>query len=96
MDNYLFELLFMLLALILVVALAWLVLKGIKRFHTAHGDSSNINLSLTLPVGTRERIVVLSYRESEYLVGITPGGMRLLDKLPKHDGINTSDTGLLR
>jgi flagellar biogenesis protein FliO len=85
MDNYLQELLFMLLALIFVVATAWFVLKGFKRFHTAHGDGSRMKLSLSLPVGTRERIIVLTYREVEYLVGITAGGMRLLDKLPKSE-----------
>jgi flagellar protein FliO/FliZ len=92
MDNYLLELLFMLLALIFVVAAAWLVLKGLKRFHTAHGDGAHIKLALSLPVGTRERIVVVTYRESEYLVGITPGGMRLLDKLPEREASDKLDT----
>jgi flagellar biogenesis protein FliO len=90
MDNYLLELLFMLMALILVVVMAWFLLKGIKLFHTEHGDGNKMKLSLSLPVGTRERIIVLTYRESEYLVGITAGGMRLLDKLPKHDEPKTS------
>jgi flagellar protein FliO/FliZ len=90
MDNYLLELLFMILALILVVAMAWFVLKGIKRFHSAHGDGSKLKLSLSLPVGAREQIIVMTYRENEYLVGITPGGMRLLDKLPINDDANRS------
>jgi flagellar biogenesis protein FliO len=85
MDNFLLELFFMLLALIFVVTIAWFILKGFKRFHIAQGDGNRLALSLTLPVGTRERVVVLSYRESEYLVGITPGGMHLLDKLPKSE-----------
>ncbi|MCG7929008.1 MAG: flagellar biosynthetic protein FliO [Candidatus Thiodiazotropha weberae] len=81
MENYAQELLFTLMALILVVALAWLFLKALKGFHVKQSGSNRINLLLTLPVGSRERVVVVAYRQHEYLVGITAGGMTLLDKM---------------
>jgi flagellar biogenesis protein FliO len=82
MNNYTQELLFTLMALILVIALAWLLLKALKGFHIKQSGANRINLLLTLPVGSRERVVVVSYREYEYLVGIIAGGMTLLDKRP--------------
>jgi flagellar protein FliO/FliZ len=92
MENYLQELLFMLLALIFVVALAWFLLKGLKHFHATHGASGNrMRLTLSLPLGTRERMVVVTYREHEYLVGITPGGMHLIDKLPQSEVAESTD-----
>ena len=69
-------------ALVLVVAMAWLLIKALKGFQTRQGQGNRIKLLLTLPVGSRERLVVVAYRECEYLVGITPGGISLLDKLP--------------
>jgi flagellar biogenesis protein FliO len=89
MNNYIQELLFMLLALILVVGIALLVLKALKGIHTKQGDGARIDLLLTLPVGTRERVVVITYRDNEYLVGITAGGMSLLDKMPKPEPVDT-------
>jgi flagellar protein FliO/FliZ len=82
MNSYLQELLFVILALIFVVVMAWLLLKGLKGFHSQYGDGTRIKLLLTLPVGTRERLVVVNYRGQEYLLGITPGGVNLVDKLP--------------
>ncbi|MCG8066405.1 MAG: flagellar biosynthetic protein FliO [Candidatus Thiodiazotropha taylori] len=82
MENYAQELLYTLMALIFVIALAWIFLKALKGLHTKQGGADRINLLLNLPVGSRERVVVVTYRQHEYLVGITTGGMSLLDKLP--------------
>lgn len=82
MDNYLQELLFTLIALVIVIAMAWLLLKAFKEFHSKQGKGNPIKLILTMPVGSRERLMVVTYREHEYFVGITPNGMTLLDKLP--------------
>jgi flagellar protein FliO/FliZ len=91
MESYLQELLFVVLALIFVVLMAWLLLKGLKGLHTQHGDGTRLKLLLTLSVGTRERLVVVNYREHEYLIGITHGSVNLLDKLPAgEEKVNTS------
>ncbi|MES9831383.1 MAG: flagellar biosynthetic protein FliO [Candidatus Thiodiazotropha sp. DIVDIV] len=90
MEDYVQEVLFTLMALVVVIALAWLFIKALKGFHTSQNGVDRINLLLTLPVGSRERVVVLSYRDSEYLVGITAGGMSLLDKLPKSVSLDSA------
>ncbi|MES9938964.1 MAG: flagellar biosynthetic protein FliO [Candidatus Thiodiazotropha sp. 6PLUC2] len=93
MESYTQDLFFTLMALIVVIALAWLFIKALKSLHNNQSDGNRINLMLTLPVGSRERVVVLSYRDSEYLVGITAGGMSLLDKLPKQEATDSSQSG---
>jgi flagellar biogenesis protein FliO len=90
MENYAQELLFTLVALILVIGLALLLIKALKGLHISHSGANRIKLLLTLPVGSRERIVVVSYREHEYLVGITAGDMSLLDKLPNSEENDSS------
>jgi flagellar protein FliO/FliZ len=90
MNNYTQELLFTLIALVLVVALALLFIKALKVFYNKQSGGNRINLMLTLPLGSRERIVVVAYRNSEYLVGITAGGMSILDKLPKTEVADAS------
>jgi flagellar biogenesis protein FliO len=92
MDNFFQEFAFVLIALVFVASLALILLKSLKGFYNLQKRSSPMKLLLTLPLGSRERLVVVTYRNSEYLVGITQGGMSLLDKLPISDPENESNT----
>jgi flagellar protein FliO/FliZ len=80
MDNYVNELLFMALALALVILLAWGVLRALKAMHPNRHNNGKLDMLLSLPVGARERIVLIQYQNHEYLLGITAGGINLLDK----------------
>ncbi|MET0026407.1 MAG: flagellar biosynthetic protein FliO [Candidatus Thiodiazotropha sp.] len=60
----------------------WFLVKALKGLYRSHGTDNPIQLIRTLPVGTRERLLIFSYRDSEYLVGVSANGMSLLDKLP--------------
>ncbi|MGD8909731.1 MAG: flagellar biosynthetic protein FliO [Chromatiales bacterium] len=82
MNNYAQELLFVILALLFVVVMAWLLLKGLRGFHSQSADGARIKLILTLAIGTKERLAVVNYRDHEYLIGITPSSITLLDKSP--------------
>jgi len=82
MKNYMNELLFMLFALAIVVALAWIILRTLKSIHPTKHKNGKLNILLSLPVGARERIVVIQYQNHEYMLGITAGGINLLDKQP--------------
>jgi len=82
MKNYANELLFMLFALAIVVALAWIILRTLKSIHPTKHKNGKLDIMLSLPVGARERIVLIQYRDQEYLLGIAAGGINLLDKQP--------------
>ena len=80
MKNYANELLFMFFALAIVVALAWIILRTLKSIHPTSHKKGKLDILFSLPVGARERIVVIQYQDHEYLLGITAGGINLLDK----------------
>ncbi len=82
MQNFVTGLFSMFAALLIVLVLAWFVLRTLKR--TQYGKSSGdiLHFLRALPVGTRERVVLIRYRDKEYMLGVTPGGISLLDKNP--------------
>ncbi len=82
MADYATQLLFMLLSLAIVLALAWLVLRAIRAIHPGKYRDDRLKILLSLPVGARERLVVVRYREQDFLLGVTAGGIGLLDKQP--------------
>jgi len=70
----------MFLALLVVLVLAWLVLRVLKRTQFGKSTDDTLRFLRALPVGTRERIVLIQYRGKEYMLGVTPGGINLLEK----------------
>lgn len=75
----------MLLALAIVLALAWLVLRAIRAIHPGKYRDQRLELLLSLPIGARERLVVIRYQDHDYLLGITGGNITLLDRQPASD-----------
>lgn len=73
-------LLFAVFALALVLALAWLLLKGLAALGQRAGKHSPIEVKSTLPLGSRERLVVVEYRGADYLLGVASGHISLIDK----------------
>ncbi|WP_456412293.1 flagellar biosynthetic protein FliO [Thiolapillus sp.] len=93
MADYATQLLFMLLALAIVLALAWLVLRAIRAIHPGKFRDDRLKLLLSLPVGTRERLIVIRYRKQDYLLGVTGASIDLLDKQPATDDQNQEEVG---
>ncbi len=70
------------LALVFVLALAWLALRGLKRLQlragsAVAGDAPQVLASTGL--GPRERLVTVRWRGRDYLLGVTPGGVSFID-----------------
>ncbi len=86
MENFASSMLSMLIALAFVLALAWVSIRVLKRMHQGRGGPGSASEALTfvraLPVGARERVVVLSYRGEEWVLGVTAGGITLLSRGP--------------
>jgi flagellar protein FliO/FliZ len=75
-----------LLALLLVLLLAWGVLKLLSRsVHGAgngRGAAAALRVERVLSLGARERLVLVRYGEVQLLLGVTAGGIHLLDRSP--------------
>ncbi len=84
------------LALVLVLALAWLALRALKQFQNrsqrgSGGDRGNRGTAMevlgSVGLGPRERLVTVRYRDREYLLGVASGGVSLIDSWPEGEAV---------
>lgn len=80
MQEFGTELLSMFFALVVVLLLAWLILRVIKRAQNGKSSDDTLRFVRALPVGSRERVVLIEYHGKEYMLGVTPGGINILEK----------------
>jgi len=81
------ELLRTLFALAVVAGLAWASLALLRRLQQGRGargagPGADLRFVRALPVGAKERVVVVQYRGDEWLLGVTAGGISLLSRTP--------------
>lgn len=70
-----------LLALGFVLALAWVSLRLLRRFQrSGAAPAATLEFVRALPVGARERVVVIRHRGTEYLLGVAAGSVQVLDR----------------
>ena len=86
MTSFISNLLTMLLALAFVLALAWLALKLLRarmqpRAAPGQGDDA-LRFVRALPVGPKERVVVIEHRGARWLLGVSGGGISTLAHWP--------------
>ena len=86
MNSFVSNLLTMLLALAFVLALAWAALKLLRarmqpRAAPGQGDDA-LRFVRALPVGPKERVVVIEHRGARWMLGVTGGGISTLAHWP--------------
>lgn len=74
-------------ALVLVLGLAWLAIKGLKHWQDrvrASGEESGrpMRFLRAMPLGQNERVALIEVEGETMLVGVTPGGISLLARWP--------------
>jgi len=81
MDSFLMSMLSMLIALAVVLALAWFALRFL-RTRLQGGTSSDgagpgeaLKFVRALAVGTKERVVIVEHRGERWMLGVTAGGI---------------------
>jgi len=70
------------LALVFVLALAWLALRGLKRLQQRGGGAAAHDAPQLLHstgLGPRERLVTVRWRGRDYLLGVTAGSVNFID-----------------
>ena len=80
-----------LLALILVLGLAWLFLRALKHLQArrAAAGSDGPQLVSAVAVGPRERLVVVAYRGRQHLLAFSAGGVCVVDSHAAAPDANT-------
>lgn len=87
MEPFLMSFLSMLLALALVLGLAWLALKVLRarmqpRASAPDGTDDALRFVRALPVGTKERVVLVEHRGQRWMLGVTAGGISTIAHWP--------------
>jgi flagellar protein FliO/FliZ len=77
-----------LLALAFVLLLAWVLIRGWRRLQDYGGrkpaeDGDALRFVRALPVGARERVVLLDHGGERWMLGVTAGGITLLARWPQ-------------
>ncbi len=68
-----------------VLALAWVVLRLVRAlpsFSSAGDEIDVLQFKRATPVGQRERVTLLEFRDEVFMVGVAPGGVSLLARFP--------------
>lgn len=72
--------LFTILALIVVLVVAWFAIRFLANINQLKsGAPKPIKIVHTTAVGNRERLVIIDYRGREILLGVTAGGISVID-----------------
>ena len=79
MDSFAMNFVVTMLALGFVLALAWAALRVLKarlqpRGVPGRGDDA-LRFVRALPLGTRERVVIVEHRGERWMLGVTAGGI---------------------
>lgn len=70
------------LSLLLVIAIALIVAHLLRRLQArASGRGQRLRLLESVPVGMKEKVVLLAVGEQQVLLGVAPGSVRLLQRL---------------
>ncbi len=72
----------MVLALVLVLGLAWLCLAALKRLQLGRlpAGASAAQVIGSVALGPRERVVTLRWHGRDYLLGVTPAAIQVIDQ----------------
>ena len=77
----------MLLALVIVLGLAYVVLRILRarmqpRGSQGTGSDDALRFVRALPVGTKERVVIVEHRGARWMLGVTAGGINTIAHWP--------------
>jgi flagellar protein FliO/FliZ len=88
MENFSGQLTSTLTALAFVGVLAWASLSLLKRWQNGRAGfkggthDNDLRFVRALPLGTKEKIVVIQYQNEEWLLGVTSSAISLLARHP--------------
>jgi len=86
MESFALSFASMLLALVIVLGLAYVVLRVMRaRMQPraqGNGTDDVLRFVRALPVGTKERVVIVEHRGARWMLGVTAGGINTIAHWP--------------
>ena len=75
-------------ALILVLVMAWLVIKALSLYSNKGLKRGQMQLLEVRSLAGREKLALMRFRGHDYLLGVTPSSITLIDKSPQADELS--------
>lgn len=66
-------------SLLVVLAIAWVVIKFLSRIYAQRGPSGEIQILSSFVLGARQQLYVVNFRDKDYLLGVTSERIDVLD-----------------
>lgn len=89
MESFVMSFASMLLALGVVIAVAWVALRLLRdrlqpraKSGSSPGTDETLRFVRALPVGAKERVVIVEYRGARWMLGVTAGGIATIAQWP--------------
>lgn len=98
MESFAMSFASMLLALAVVIAIAWFALRLLRdrlqpRVKPGQaGDGDALRFVRALPVGTKERVVIIEHRGARWMLGVSAGGISTIAHWPQAGEAAQQDT----
>jgi flagellar protein FliO/FliZ len=87
MESFLLSFASMLIALAVVLAIAWIVLRFMRarmQPRAAGAGDDALRFVRALQVGTKERVVIVEHGGARWMLGVTAGGISTIASWPAH------------
>lgn len=73
------SILFSVLALCLILAMAWIVIKFLSRIYSGRIAGGEIQIRSTYALGSRQQLYVINFRNIDYFLGVTGEHITVID-----------------
>jgi flagellar protein FliO/FliZ len=99
MESFALSFASMVLALAIVLGLAWIVLRVLRarlqpRGPQGTGSDDALRFIRALPVGAKERVVIVEHRGARWMLGVTAGGISTIASWPREAVASVTEGGL--
>jgi flagellar protein FliO/FliZ len=81
-NGFALEFVSLMVSLTLVLGAAFVFLRVLKRFQPGGEQSAELAFMRAVPIGPRERIVLMRWRDEVLLLGVSAGAITLIAKAP--------------
>src|SRR5262245_55458011 len=98
MESFALSFASMVLALAVVLGLAWVVLRFLRSRMQPRGQQGSssddaLRFVRALPVGAKERVVIVEHRGARWMLGVTAGGISTIAHWPQQAAATAYEGG---
>ena len=90
MEELTPSLVYLCISLLIVLALAWVVIKFMSGLVSQRRSGGEIQVRSSYSLGTRQQLYVVNFRESDYLIGVTAEAISVLDQVEAQRNVDAT------